>query len=132
MQMFKHHSARATCEHIRGNIKQMLVTYSGPISLFAFEELAGRVLWATNGADALMVRVDGCVLLMDQPAADSGAAHAPHAPPACIIVRPEQAAYWTAYAALLAASGIRRVVFLDSQLELAAEWLQRQSSRARR
>lgn len=49
-------------------------------------------------------------------------------PPACVIVRADQYDLWSDYAIQLSAHGVRRVVFLDSQIDLALLWLERRSA----
>lgn len=126
METFRYHSARAQCQRL-GQFGQMQASYYGPLCERAFEHLAPQVLDATKDASALMVRMDASLMMMGRlpvPPID-GYKLAP--PPACVIVRADQYAVWSDYAISLSAHGVRRVVFLDSQMDLALLWLERRS-----
>lgn len=127
MKIFRHHSAQARCHPI-GSHGLAKVEYSGPLSDDAFDVLAPQVRAATHDANAIMFRMDGCLLMMAQRPAPSGR-YQVDSPPACVIVSPGQYDYWVERSAMLAKNGIRRVVFLTSQLPLALLWLERRSSR---
>ena len=105
----------------------MSAVFHGPLCLAAFEAIAPRVLGATCAAAVLVVRMDGGLTAMSQTPQVPALAYADLAPEGCIIVRRDQSALWSAYAESLAQFGIRRVVFLDSQLAAALRWVQRRS-----
>lgn len=128
MKTFSYHAARAQCRHAVDS-RTSYVGYFGPMCARAFSELAPQVLLETSRSDAALIRMDRCLWL-------SGATpvvqmRAGHMPPACVVVRPDQYDFWVRYAAIAADAGFRRVVFLDSQLALAQEWLLRQATRRR-
>ena len=105
----------------------MSTVYRGPLCVAAFGSLEPQVMSVTCDAPVVVIRLDGSVHVMEQmPEAEKG--HQGHyAPEGCIIVRRDQFALWSGYAEKLAQQGIRRVVFLDSQLNQALRWLQRRS-----
>lgn len=122
-----YHAARALCRKIgRSGIAE--VVYSGPLTAAAFNALAPLALDETKEALALMIRVDGCLVLMDGPIDLPDKVHDKIGPPGCLIVRQDQRDFWCGYAATLSRRGVRRIVFLDSQLELARQWVDRQIS----
>lgn len=126
MKTFSYYAARA---HVgmTGGDRTAHVGYFGPLCGRAFARIAPQVMAEIGGADAAMIRMDACLWL-------AGATPGIHPqpgpmPPACVVVRADQFDVWTRYAAAAAEAGFRRIVFLDSQLELAQEWLLRQSAR---
>jgi hypothetical protein len=126
MQTFRHHSARAKCGRIGVN-GEMAAVYSGPVSAATFRTLSPLVLAATRGASVIVIRMDGCLTLMESPPHVPQGAYAVAAPDGCVIVRADQIDLWSGYAERMAQHGIRRVIFLDSQLPLALQWLARRS-----
>lgn len=104
----------------------MKVEFSGPVCEAAFGSLAPRVLEETRGARTLAIRMDSCLMLTDRPPAVADG-YQGNTAPGCVIVRADQFDIWSDYAAMLAQVGIRRIVFLDSQLHLARLWVERRS-----
>ena len=127
MQVFRYHAAKAGCRKI-GNSGLMEAAYSGPMCAGAFGVLAPQVLAATGGAEALLIRIDGCLTLMSKPLQVPEGTYKTSVPDGCVVVRADQLDFWVDYAADMALRGVRRVVFLDSQLPLVLMWLERRSS----
>ena len=125
MQTFRHHAASADCAQT-GELAGMSAVLRGPLSAAAFGSLGPQVMNVTRGAPVVVIRLDGSAHVMEQmPEAKEGQDY--YAPEGCIIVRRDQSALWSAYADNLAQYGIKRVVFLDSQLNQALRWVQRRS-----
>lgn len=74
------------------------------------------------GVKALAIRLDGCVMAAPVGAVAGGETDA------CLLVRPDQYDFYFDYALRMADRGVKRVVFLDSQLHLAQQWIDRRSS----
>ena len=118
MITFTHHSARVVCRR-KGRLA--LACYSGPMCHQAFEALRLRVVQASSGAACLVLRVDRSLCLMGANPFVNG--YSPVAVPGAVIVRPDQYSLWSDYAQVMAQAGIRRAVFLDSELELCRQWV---------
>lgn len=127
MKTFAYHSAQARCYPV-SPVGLAKVAYLGPLCNGAFKAFAPQVRCATSKARAILIKMDGCLMLM------SGLPDAPDkgsladSPPGCLIVRPDQLSFWSAYAERMAYAGLRRLVFLESQTPLALQWLERRSS----
>jgi len=113
-----HHSAQAHCQR-RGSIE--IAAYSGPISLEAFDALRARVVASATGAACLVLRMDRALCLMSSSPVVQG--YPAGAVPGAVIVRVDQLDFWTDYARAMAFAGVRRAVFLDSELALCREWV---------
>ena len=104
----------------------MSAVYHGHLGLATFKALVPQVLGATRNATVVVIRMDGSVTTMarmpEVPEDYKGCA-----PEGCVIVRRDQFALWSGYAEKLSQQGVRRVVFLDSQLGAALRWVQRRS-----
>ena len=118
MITFAYHSARVACKR-KGRLA--LAYYSGPMCIQAFEELRPRVVQASTGAACLVLRMNKSLSLMGSAPFVQG--YRPGAVPGAVIVRPDQYAMWSSYAQAMAQAGIRRAVFLDSELELCRQWV---------
>lgn len=125
MQTYNYHSTQAHCSRL-GTMGLMQADYHGPLCSRAFSVLAPQVLHATQDAPAVMIRMDESLTLMEESPPPPG--YRLDSPPACIIVRADQYTLWADYAIRLSTFGVRRVVFLDSQMELALLWLERRST----
>ena len=79
----------------------------------------------TCGAPVVVIRLDGSAHIMDK--VPEAGYQGKFSPEGCFIVRRDQFALWSGYAEKLAQQGIKRVVFLDSQLNQALRWVQRRS-----
>lgn len=96
------------------------LSYAGPVSGECFDNLRTYAVGATRGARALIIDVSA-VLSTSSPV--------PIPPAQClmtlvggvIICRPDQKSRYDAYAVTLLASGVIRLVFLDSEREVARE-----------
>lgn len=117
--VFSHFSAVVRCEI---SSDAAVVTYSGPITNASYSALLPLATRATQGAAALMIRLDGCLTTLSDAMPDSVVT-----PEGCLVVRPDQFDFWSDYAKKSARSGVMRVVFLDSQLSLAHCWLARRA-----
>ena len=127
MQVFRYHAAKAGCRKI-GYSGLMEAAYTGPVCAGAFGVLEPQVMAATGGAKALLIRMDGCLTLMTRPLQVPEDAYKKSSPDGCMVVRADQLDFWADYAADMALRGVRRVVFLDSQIPLVLMWLERRSS----
>ena len=127
MNVFRYHAARAGCRKI-GDSGLMEAAFSGPLCARAFSVLTPQVLAATGGAEALLIRMDACLTVMSRPLQMPDDAFNQRTPDGCIVVRADQLQLWVEHAADMALRGVRRVVFLDSQLPLVMMWLERRSS----
>lgn len=125
MQVFRYNAAKVGCGAL-GDGGLMQAIYSGPVCAGAFGVLSPQVLRATGCAKALLIRMDGCLTLMARPLQVQDDQE--RAPEGCVVVRADQLDFWVNYAADMALRGVRRVVFLDSQIQLALMWLDRRSS----
>ena len=126
MPTFRHHTAHAHCNQIGGGA-EISAVFHGSLCLAAFEAIVPRVLGEACAATVLVVRMDGSLTAMRRTPKVQESAYGGVSPEGCIIVRRDQSALWSAYADNLAQYGIRRVVFLDSQLAAALRWVQRRS-----
>ena len=113
-----HHSARVAC-HRSGDVA--IANYSGPLCMTAFESLRPRVIKESSGAACLVLRMDRSLCLMGEIPAIKG--YAIVSAPGAVIVRPDQLDLWTDYARAMSFVGIRRAVFLDSELALCRDWV---------
>lgn len=127
MQVFRYNAARVGCRKL-GDSGLMEAAYSGPVCAGAFDVLAPQVMAATGCANALLIRMDGCLTLMTRPLQMPEDAYKESSPDWCVVVRADQLDFWVSYAADMALRGVRCVVFLDSQIQLALMWLDRRSS----
>lgn len=123
MKLITHHSAQARC-HEPDHDGLIHVICSGLLCSKAFRVIAPQVLAVTRPGRALFVRLDGCITPMRELPDVVGDATTS---PACLIVRPDQLDLWSAYAVKSAMLGVRRLVFLDSQIDLARQWLARRA-----
>lgn len=126
MRNFAHHAARARCQSIAQD-GLASVDFFGPWNEGAFQMLVPQVLEATQHARVLLINTQQCLMLTDSRKDAQVSGYSGKTPPGCLIVRADQFDYWSRLAVRLAREGIRRVVFLDSQLPLAHQWLQRRS-----
>jgi hypothetical protein len=95
-----------------------LAEYSGVIGDACFEALRGHVVAATMGARVLVL--DMCKVLSTHAKAPvAPRAYPPRSAPGVVICRADHHAMWSAYATTVAALGVMRVVFLESERGLA-------------
>lgn len=89
-----------------------------------FAALRGPILAATEDADALVIRMDASLWMMEECDATPAARYAIMCPPAAVICRPDQQEmnFWRAYTEAVAVAGVTRVVFQSSQIEQARAW----------
>lgn len=124
MKTFAHHAARARCQPIASD-GLASVDLFGPWNEGAFQTLVPQVLDATQHARVLVINTQQCLMLTDSRQEAQVSSYSGKTPPGCLIVRADQFDYWSRLAVRLAREGVRRVVFLDSQMPLAYQWLQR-------
>ena len=133
MHTYRHNTARVTSELVsRSGLIE--ANYTGPLTLAAFDVLRREVLRDTGPAPAVVLRLDKSLSLMARPPLIPDGTYAPNSPSGAVVVRLDQFDMWSAYNRdLVLKTGVRRVVFLDSQLLLAYEWAERQvlASRAK-
>ena len=95
------------------------IVYSGVIGDVCFANLRQNVVLATLGAKVLLIDMTGVlstsVLVPPVPAS----LYPNTAPPGVVICREDQLSTWRQYAGDIAEHGIMRLVFLDSERELA-------------
>lgn len=108
-----------------GNVADL--EFLGLVSSGSFNILVPKLVKATSSANALFVRMDRATTLMCFNKTQPSPAFSEYtSPPGCIIVRRDQWQACFEYSQMLAGHGIRRVVFLQDQIELARDWLLRQ------
>lgn len=125
--IFRRHSAKVACREL-GKHGVVEANYSGPLCLSAMADLRASVLSSHADAPAMLIRMDYSLLLMTSIPLDSHAAYSGSRTPGCIVVRRDQFKIISAQALDLAKHGVRRIVFLDSQLDLALLWLERRAA----
>lgn len=101
--------------------------YTGLMSRTTFEQLRLQAIAATMSAPAVVIRLDLCVMLGEPPPMPDGV-YAPGAPPAALVVLPEQYHWWTSYVQPLS---VVRAVFVQDQMSLAYAWADLQCPGAR-
>ncbi len=126
MRMFRYNGGRVACENFRGLVE---AAYTGPMTAQAFDALRTEALHECSAAQAFVVRLDKSLIAMQAAPVEAGSYSANDAPGA-MIVRPDQFAFWSAYARRVAQFGVMRSVWLESHARLAYEWANRQISRA--
>lgn len=125
--VLKSHSSIARCVR-HGALST--ITYSGPIGRSGFLALGERVIRSTSGSSCLLVRMDVALLTMlDMPTIELGVFDG-DVPPGAIIARADQYDLLADYAERMALAGVRRVVFLDSQMALCRMWVDWQLAEA--
>ena len=128
MKTFTHHAAQARCYPIcRNGVAK--ITYSGPLTAAAFNALAPQLFKETQEARSLLIRMEGCLTLMANLGETLTNSYNSVNVPGCVIVREDQRDFWADYATVLSKQGVRRLVFLDSQLPLALDWLEQRPLR---
>lgn len=119
-ETFRHHSAKV---HVCRRGVVAIASYTGPLCNQAFDVLRPRVVTAVSGAQCLVIRMDRSLCLMgESPGAPNGT-YRRCAAPGAVIVRPEQLDLWQDYAKAMATIGVRRGIFLNSEMEMCREWI---------
>ena len=120
---FRHYSSEARIVQMDSRIKE--VSYFGPMTWGTFATLREPVLAASAEADALLIRMDSSLWLMDQAAALPAEQYPDGCPPAAVICRDDtrEVSFWKNYTAAVSERGISRLVFRSSQLFAALEWV---------
>ena len=126
MREFRYDSAIARCYPVNAD-RVMRVAYSGVLCAKGYYDIAPQIIDETPYETlAILVDLTRCTLLMDdvpQLCADVLEMAI------CWIVRPDQLKICNAFAASSARVGAQRLIFLESQRNLADEWLSRNSAR---
>lgn len=118
MEAFNHLSARAL---IRPMPSFHEVRFSGVLGRPSFCALRLDVMDSTRGANVLVLRLEDSILaLADVPEPPS--INLLGMPAGAYVVNDEQYGQMAAYSRMLAGVGVRRVVFLRSQLLMAYRW----------
>ena len=126
---YKYKSASVSCGPLNRH-GVMTISYSGPMNEEVFCTLRKQVLAVSHEAKALVIHMQGALLLMaDAPEIKAGV-YLGKCPDAAIIVSPVQVELLAKYGNVLAAQGVMRVVFLHSQLDLAQRWANRRAQLA--
>ena len=95
--------------------------YTGAVGLDQYMRLRDHAIRTTKGAVGLVIRLDTCLLISPPPPVvldtwgDNPCAGA-------IVVSPEQMSLVEDHARALSILGVRRTVWLASELRLAYEW----------
>lgn len=125
MKTIQYHAAAARFKAV-SSFNFVEVNYKGPLSLTSLGYLQGVVLAETRDIPALVLRMDRALLaLASIPVADK----MKYKPAGALVVRPDQFDLCASYAESLAVIGVRRVVFLESQLALAYEWAEQRAQK---
>lgn len=119
-QTFRHYSAKV---HVCRRGQVAIASYTGPLCDQAFAVLRPRVVTAVTGAQCLVLRMDRSLCLMGEAPGIPDGAYRRGAAPGAVIVRPEQLDLWKDYARAMSSVGVRRGIFLNSELELCREWV---------
>ncbi len=101
--------------------------YTGNITAKAFDVLRCEALRASLGAATFVVRLDGGLFRADDNPEVTEGSYSEDVAPGALIVRPDQYAMFSAYAARAARYGVMRSVWLDSHSAKAYEWAIRQA-----
>lgn len=113
--MFAHEEGRSRID-CAGRLAESI--YTGLMSRATFEQLRLQAIEATRRATAVVIRLDLCVMLGEPPPMPDGV-YTPDAPPAALVVLPEQYEWWTSYVRPLS---VVRAVFVQDQMALAYAW----------
>lgn len=98
--------------------------FLGLVSSGTFDVLVPKLVEATHTAKAIFVRMDRATTLMCFDKKQPDPAFSEYtSPPGCIIVRRDQWNACSEYARMLASHNIRRVVFLQEQIDIAMDWI---------
>ena len=125
MKTIGNHSARASFQAI-ADYNFVEVNYTGVLAFTSLAYLQKIVLAETLDIPALVLRMDRALVAMScVPVSERRA----YGPAGAIVVRPDQFDLGSDYAQKMAAIGVRRVVFLESQLCLAYEWAEQRAQR---
>ena len=98
----------------------MQITYYGPLTPDVFYYLRGAVKEVAKDAAALVIRMDYALSLIDT--TPTLLPTRVRSPPAACIVRREDYAMWVEFGRKIAATGVKRAVFCQSQAALAYLW----------
>ena len=118
---FRYLTAKAT-HRVRSCVSGKIaeVSYFGPLSTAAFDALAPPLIQATDHSiSAVVLRSDCSLSILDALPAAHKSAYPEDFPALAHVCRAEDYDFWQAYAKKQAGIGIRRVIFLESQLAMA-------------
>jgi hypothetical protein len=110
----------------------MEASYSGVITMASFTEIRLYVVERLGVASAALIRTDTAVLTLHGDLDVLDYVKINGSPPGAVVVAPEQAKFWHAYAARLACFGVIRAVYLSHDLDAARNFVQRQALLRRR
>ena len=100
----------------------MQVSYYGPINAETFCYLRNSVVELSKDAPALVIRMDYAMFALDVVPVIPSGVYTWCCPPAAVIVRRDAYSMWSEYGRKVAALGVKRAVFCESQIELAYLW----------
>ena len=123
MQTFNCGAAKVTWEQVAQSTKGVMqVAYYGPIGAETLCYLRGLLITLSMDAPAVVIRMDYAMFALDVAPPIPNGMYTGRSPPAALIVRRDAYAMWSAYGRQVAALGVKRAVFCDSQIELAYLW----------
>jgi hypothetical protein len=120
MSIYSFHSARATFRAAGRDVLE--VVYTGVVSDDAVQGLVPPVLQALDGEQVFVARMDTAVTLLQGRPAPPAGAYRPGGAAAAIVVRRDQLAVWGEYVQAVREIGLRRVIFLSDEVEMARRW----------
>jgi hypothetical protein len=120
MTEFRHHSARAVCAISAGGVST--VSFYGLVDRKGMSFLRIQVHKFILPTLAAVVRLDGALLTLGHGVLEDTDASIRGGPDAAVIVRDEDYEMGMAYARHMAGLGVKRLIFLPSQIALAHRW----------
>lgn len=127
MKNYRYNSARVALSAL-GRTGVMEASYSGPMTMEAFECLRSDVIRASGNAHGLVLRLDRMADAMGDLVLPPPTVYRAGSPPGAVIVREDQYDKWVSFNRELAKRGVMRSVWLESHAALAYEWVLHQSS----
>lgn len=120
MPEFRYHSARAVCATADNGIST--VNFYGMVDQKGMAFLRSCVHEYTRPARAVIARLDGALLMLDRGFLEGANAAAHDGPDVAVIVSDEHYEMGMAYARRMAGIGVKRLIFLPSQILMARRW----------
>ena len=118
MVTYRHHAARVRCQPVGRSLQAQ---YSGPMSLSTCLHLGALVRgFAGNRAT---LECFSKSLTMAPSGSNPDLSYLSGSAPGCYVVRPDQYDLMLEFTGILTGLGVQRLVFLDSEVQLAKSWL---------
>lgn len=129
MKTIRYHAATVRISWLPSSARGVVeARVSGPLSQAAFDALRPQVMDAIRPAAAVVVRFDTALgAITRTPDVGEQVNQWKGHPPIAYVTTAMQYELWRAYVFSLAKHGIRRAVFLASQLSLAYAWAESQA-----